>query len=340
MEVKALRRQSDEFPLFEGEQVLEVNEEPDSMLLPQLSVDVEVVNDVDVIRKLSSGRNRIKEILDEKKESPVVEGTLLAIDLSTANRELVNSNITAFDINVMDCIYTLTTKNNTKVFTVEQIAQIMTGDSSKRFGKGQLDKIRYSVEKLSLTRLIFNPTKELREKHYIGAYEVEEYRENFITTKGLRLKNPKNGKLVLAYELKERMPLYRYAELCHKIITYDIRLLTMRGQGDLKYSDDIILIGRYLGKEIAKAQAGTTIRIPYEGEDGMFMELGFLNEDEDWKSRRKTLRQYVLDTLADYQAKNIVLDFSEYKDGNESNMRLPYSGVEIDISPDYNETIR
>lgn len=247
----------------------------------------------------------------------------------------ISSQLSYFDCNVADAIYTLY-KNNHRWFTSGQVLRVLSGDKKQTITKQKKKEIIDSIERLRAAVIEIDCTAEMRIRAADAAAEGEE--------------RVIQGPFLLAEEIggdKYRfdrtasalpMPLYQYGELTKQMIRFPDRLLAVY-DGSKKISDtmETISIKRFLIRRLevirhpgASRKAGDSglkrsgMRLISFQESGeIFSKIGVSPAAYQskpvsvWNQKRRNIQQTVTRILDYYRQIGYITGYREMPTGIE-----------------------
>ena len=259
----------------------------------------------------------------------------ITVDLTAdKNLALSNTNITQYDLAVMDSVYTMLV-DNVIAFTPEMVVRTMSGNFEQDVRPQKSGAVTRSLRKLSLIRISIDCTDELRARNKIGKDQTAVLTSYLMPVREIELRSGNNQTVMKGFQLLEKPVLYTYAETVNQIIDVPTELLEITdasGSGHLSDTDDVIIIKRALIRRIAlmknpKNHMDSDI-IRYERYDpitgekkGFFAKLGFKESDfknaTQWKKKKSSLNKIITTILNDLTKEKYINGYEIVKDGKQ-----------------------
>lgn len=134
-------------------------------------------------------------------------------------------HITQFDMDVIDAVYTLM-YSGYETFTAKEVARVLSGNPKQVITPKKIEAIRNSIDRLNHIYIKIDCTEEadLREgtESKEGTYVLE---SSLLACDEVDTRYKVNGKETMAYHMREKPVLYRYAETNKQIINIPAELL-------------------------------------------------------------------------------------------------------------------
>lgn len=243
-----------------------------------------------------------------------------------------SKSITAFDIAVMDAVYTLTVYGYWK-FTPIDVARVMSGEFSQhfKFSPQKIGAITKSLQKLRRVDVEIDCTAEFASRKKIGP-GVQMRRRSYLLPLEETQITLNNHHKANGFELIKMPVLYEYATEISQMISFSVTLL----ETDMaRESDDVMIIKRYLIKRIEQMKHNPALsrKIIYDYEKdgarrGMFEDLGFAPDNyknrKKWRTKKSKINSTVADILNKFQQQRYITGFELIKGGNNE-----IRGIEI-----------
>lgn len=253
---------------------------------------------------------------------------------------LTNTNITPFDMAVMDATYTIMLQGP-MLITPEWIVRVMSGNERVQITQKKINAVMESINKLQFVRIKVDCTEEY------NAYQLQKgkkpvkfwgYESYLLPVGKVEARFDANGKKVIAYKVLEKPALYRYAEMNKQIVDVPAYLLETREH--FSDTDEAVLIKRYVIKRVAqivKRNSLSNNKVSFlwfdrtENEErGLFPELGYKPDSTPaWRKKKARIIEIVkgtLDTLVEGKA---ITKYEDYREDGTNNPTSPIIGYKI-----------
>lgn len=247
------------------------------------------------------------------------------------NVSLIGSGvkITAFDIAVMDSVYTLQLAG-ADCFTPEMVARVMSGKMDKDVTPETAACISQSLNKLSLIKISIDCTKEFQQRKLLAKGQQARYSTYLLPLECIQVISANHKAVMDGYHLIQKPAIFEYAEQIHQIISFP---LTVLQSGKLSDTPEALLLKRALLRRIECMKNNRnryqTRDICYERYDtglhrekGLFAEIGLTKENFQtdsgswWRKKRSSLHKKVLAILDGFQDVNYIKGYSITRDSN------------------------
>lgn len=254
---------------------------------------------------------------------------------------LTNTNISPFDMAVLDATYTIMSQG-LSVVTPEWIVRVMSGNNSKTaITKKKVDEVMESINKLQFVRIKVDCTEEY------NAFQLEKKKkpvdywgyESYLLPVGkVEARFDANGKKVVAYRILEKPALYRYAEMNKQIVDVPAELLET--QEEFSDTSEAILIKRYVIKRVAQIVKRNSLnnnKVSFlwydkkeDEERGLFPELGYKPDGSPaWRKKKGRINDIVKGTLKTLVDHNAITHYEEYRENGSKSPAAPIIGYKI-----------
>ena len=253
---------------------------------------------------------------------------------------LTNTNITPFDMAVMDATYTIMLQGP-MLITPEWIVRVMSGNERVQITQKKINAVMESINKLQFVRIKVDCTEEY------NAYQLQKgkkpvkfwgYESYLLPVGKVEARFDANGKKVIAYKVLEKPALYRYAEMNKQIVDVPAYLLETREH--FSDTDEAVLIKRYVIKRVAQIVKRNSLnnnKVSFlwfdrtENEErGLFPELGYKPDSTPaWRKKKARIIEIVkgtLDTLVEGKA---ITKYEDYREDGTNNPTSPIIGYKI-----------
>ncbi len=314
--------------------------------LPVLNFNRQYMNNTKLSRILTTRPININE---DSFDLKINERVVNLVDIwSDQNITLSSTNITQYDLSVMDAAYTIMSQG-IMLITPEWILRVMSGNPKQKLTEKKITTVKESIKKLQGVRIKVDCTEEY------NAYQLQKGKdpvdswtyESYLLPLGkIEARYESNGKVMTAYTVLEKPALYRYAEMNHQIVDVPAYLFETREQ--FSDTDEAVLIKRYVIKRVAQIVKRNNIKTnkisflwydKNEGEErGLFPELGYLkyqNEDpEHFRVKIKPkINKIVKGTLESLKQANAITKYEEYREDGTNNPASAIIGYKIYYDP-------
>lgn len=220
---------------------------------------------------------------------------------------LSSSNITLYDLAVMDSVYTLY-KNGCTSFTPEMVARVMSGDAKAYVKPQKAGSITKSLRKLAFIRITLDCTEEYKARGIkIGSALFTDY---LLPMSEVQLKAVNGETYLDGFRVKEVPILYDYAERTGRIASVPTALLEVPGISD---TDDGILVKRYLIQrieELKKARNKSDLKeiIYYDSEvnKGALSDLWYNDNIKNLRDKKAKLHKMIVKILDSFKSEKYI----------------------------------
>ena len=267
------------------------------------------------------------------------QNIFIAVNLSAdQNVSLSSSNISAFDMAVMDSVYTLQA-NGSPTFSAEMIARVMTGNFTGKITPQRIGAITRSMAKLAVIRITIDCTNEMRARKLIGKDKTSKLTSYLMPTEEIEITagNHRSGH---GYHLLQVPVLYTYAESVKQVISVPTALLETNTS--LSDTEDTIALKRGLIKRIELIKNPknhmTSDCIKYERfdaktgtEKGFFASLGIYQDNSKpaaaWRKKKAALHSAICLILDQYTTDHYIQGYEVVRQGKQQII-----GVQIKVT--------
>jgi hypothetical protein len=263
---------------------------------------------------------------------------------SDQNITLSNTNITQYDLSVMDAAYTIMSQGP-MIITPEWILRVMSGNPRQKLTEKKINEVKASIKKLQGVRIKVDCTEEYnayqlkKGKNPVDSWTYESY---LLPLGKIEARYEANGKIVTAYTVLEKPALYRYAEMNHQIV--DVPAYLLATQEQFSDTDEAVLIKRYVIRRVAQIVKKNSIKsnkISFlwydkkeDEERGLFPELGYKPENTPtWRKKKGKINDIVKGTLKTLVNGKAISGFEEYREDGTNNPASPIIGYKIYYDP-------
>lgn len=321
---------------------------------------VEYINTTKVSTALTTREAKEKTVkvheYGEKTEKNRQSFTIMSLYSRVLN--MSNVVITPFDINILDCVYSMI-KNGQSVFTIEQLANTLmkkevkfdsidvnyqdtfeamklTKEANPELSEEQLNfynRLHLSIMKLSnvtvrldCSRMKAPDGEKVFDRHikygYLLPMEIDEY------------ESPVKKEQRIKYTMIKKSILYQYAERLNRVAVVPAKMLDT----GLPASVDGVVLGREIAKIITIMKNPhnhySSRDITYEwkkgGEEkGLFARIGLKKESypspQSWSRKKRQIHKMIGEILEKYKQDGIITDYHENINGKSK------VGYHIDI---------
>lgn len=312
----------------------------DSERLPALSfVTKQYMNNTKLGRIL--GTKQI-DITEDEFDLNITEKVVNLVNIwSDDNITLTNTNISPFDMAVLDATYTIM-QQGPMLITPEWIVRVMSGNNSKSaITQKKVNNVIESITKLQYIRIKIDCTEEY------NAYQIRKgnkpvdhwgYESYLLPVGKIEARYDANGKRVVAYKLLEVPALYKYAEMNQQIV--DVSADLLETQSEFSDTEEAVLIKRYVIKRVAQIVKPNHLnnnKISFlwydkkENEErGLFPELGYKPDNTAaWRKKKQRINKIVSGTLKSLKEKKAITDYKEFRENGTTNPNAPIIGYQI-----------
>ena len=262
------------------------------------------------------------------------KNSVIVVDLvADKDVSLSNQNVTAYDLSIMDAIYTLQ-KSGINTFTPEQIYRVMIGDLSINARPQRIGTITKSIRKLRRILISIDYTDELaargiklrrqrivdsnqeaQEADSDGYFKLSSY---LLPVREVNLKLANSPDAITGYQLIEVPALYTYAERTNRIAVVPRELLLT----DLKNTDSLILIRHYLIRRIEelrrirnKKNARCIYYLEHDNTPGMIRELWPEDNIANIRDKKKSTHTSATAILDGFARSGYIESYTVLQDG-------------------------
>ena len=229
---------------------------------------------------------------------------------------LSSSNITLYDLAVMDSVYTLY-KNGCTSFTPEMVARVMSGDAKAYVKPQKAGSITKSLRKLAFIRITLDCTEEYKARGIkIGSALFTDY---LLPMSEVQLKAVNGETYLDGFLVKEVPILYDYAERTGRIASVPTALLEVPGVSD---TDDGILVKRYLIQrieELKKARNKSDLKeiIYYNSEvnKGALSDLWYNDNIKNLRDKKAKLHKMIVKILDSFKCEKYIRGYDILTEG-------------------------
>lgn len=286
-------------------------------------VKKEYMNNSKVANYISSNN----ELLEKTIQLTTIpkKNVFVTVDL-TADKKLflTNSDITQYDMAVMDSVYTLYV-NGVTSFSPEMVVRIMSGNFEQDVKVHKLEEVNKSLKKLSLIRITIDCTEELLARRKIKKGKTLTLTSYLMPLREIEVQSANYKAVTKGYQLLEKPVLYTYAENVKQIMSVPTSLL----ETNISDTDEAVILKRTLIKRIEtmkndKNRMNSNIII-YERVDkntgkkkGFFKTLGYNEENySNWKKKKLTIHRTILSILDNFVAEKYIKGYEVIKEGKQ-----------------------
>lgn len=311
---------------------------------------VEYINTTKVSTALTTREAKEKTVkvheYGEKTEKNRQSFTIMSLYSRVLN--MSNVVITPFDINILDCVYSMI-QNGQSVFTIEQLANTLvkkevkfdsidvnyqdtfeamklTKEANPELSEEQLNfynRLHLSIMKLSnvtvrldCSRMKAPDGEKVFDRHikygYLLPMEIDEY------------ESPVKKEQRIKYTMIKKSILYQYAERLNRVAVVPAKMLDT----GLPASVDSVVLGREVARIITVmknphnryASRDITYEWKKYGEEkGLFARIGLKREQyataQSWAKKKSKVHKEIGQILSRYQEEGIIKSFHENKKG-------------------------
>ena len=307
--------------------------------LPILSINRQYLNNTKIGRIIAT--KKYPDITDKgiSMKVAIKENIVNLVNLNTdPNITLTDSNITQFDMAVMDAVYTIISAG-VMVVTPEWICKVLSGNMSQRATPRKVHAVVKSLEKLRSIHIRIDCKEQANVKEKEKKYEELVYQSYLLPLSSVEARLAANGREVRAYTVLEKPALYCYAESLHQLI--DVPAELMDTHELFADTDNAILIKRYVIKRVMQMRNEKnrlfSNKISFYWKDketgeerGLFPELGYVPDNsEEWHKKKNRIIQVVCLTLDMMKEKEIITGYEKYRKSGSKNPTFPVMGVQV-----------
>ncbi len=334
-------------PLYKAEKIahkmpkVKDYEDPmqNSERLPVLNFNRQYMNNTKLSRILSTKQI---DITEDEFNLNITEKVVNLVNIWQDDHiTLTNTNISPFDMAVLDATYTIM-QQGPMLITPEWIVRVMSGNMNANYiTQKKVQAVMDSINKLQFVRIKIDCTEEY------NAYQLKKrqkpakwwgYESYLLPVGKVEARFDANGKKVVAYKILEKPALYRYAEMNKQIV--DVPAYLLETQGQFSDTEEAVLIKRYVIKRVAqivKRNSLSNNKVSFlwfdrkeDEERGLFPELGYIPDNTPaWRKKKAKINEIVKGTLKTLQEGNAITKFEEYREDGTKNPASPIAGYKI-----------
>ncbi len=248
--------------------------------------------------------------------------------------------ITPFDIALMDATYTIMIHGPT-VITPEWIVRVMSGNSRVQVTEKKINRVKDSIIKLQNVNIKIDCTAEYNAfqiKKGDKAVEYWGYESYLLPFDKVEARYEVNGKMAVAYKIRDKPALFRYAELNRQIVSVPAYLLDTKGF--FSDTEEAVIIKRAVIKrvgQIVKRNSLCNNKIAFLWKDssnnevrGLFPELGYVPDSSNaWRKKKSRIIKIVKGTLDILVKGNAITYYEAYREDGTNNPASPISGYKV-----------
>lgn len=250
-----------------------------------------------------------------------------AVDMAIIVPQGVNAhkiNIDAYDLAVMDAIYTLHYYGQV-IVTVNMIQRVLSGDMRQEVTMAQRRKIKDSVDKLSMLT-VYVDIGDLAKKR---RWDVQSKRKDKLLPVTRKKCRTNNGRIVDGYMINDCPIICWITQMMRQIVSVPIGYMDLQLPNTTQY----ILLQRYLLCRIMMMRNGNNgiasnrIRFAYNrtGKKGLLGAVDIYPQDYiSWKKKKHDIRKCIVRILNAMIDRQIINQYREYYENSK------FCGYEID----------
>lgn len=233
-------------------------------------------------------------------------------------------NIYAYDLAIMDAIYTLYYYGQ-DIVTINMIQRALSGDMRQEVTMAQRSKIKDSVDKLSMLT-VYVDIGDLAKKR---RWDVKTKRKDKLLPVTRQKCRNNNGRIVDGYMIRDCPIICWITQMMRQIVSVPIGYMDLQLPNTTQY----ILLQRYLLRRIMMMRNGNNgvvsnrIRFAYNGTDnnGLLDAVDIYPQDYiSWGKKKHDIRKCIVRILDTMVNREIVNGYHEYYENNK------FCGYEID----------
>lgn len=280
-----------------------------------------------------------EELFSQRHELKVLpkSHTKIYVELDKVDdTETIEPTITAFDIAVMDAIYTIYYFGDF-CFTPGDVIRCMSGQSNLDITDQKIAKVRNSIHKLSKIMISIDCTDEFRIRKKDKNIVSQVFQSTLLSVKERTVLSNNHLYEVDGYELLEMPVLYQYATEVGQVVSVRSELLSPNC-GRINETETAMLLRHTLIKRIEgmknKKNKLKSRQIRYERFDpntrqiaGLFPSIGIQSKNyKNWRKKKAALHKTVVSILQSFVKCGYIKAFKVTHNGTQE-----ISGVDISL---------